>query len=197
MIDSPYKNHPEEKWLEITKQLIAEFPLSKEDIVKVVSDSWNDLYTSTIGSSGLVIGKNIFLPAQATGVILERIIGSALQRLDSKIWVGGKEKIHKDIVNLKNDRFSFEIKTSSSANGVYGNRSTGYRSDNSKKIRSGYYLVINYQLPTETLPEKKIRKIRFGWIDDDDWVGQKESSGQQASISSHLAKLKLISLLDN
>ena len=194
MTESPYLNHPEEEWPQITKGLVDGFPLSREEIVKTVLEAWDNFYTSSFGNGKLTIGKDIFLPAQATGVILEKLIASILENKYPKLWKGGHEKTHKDIIHLEDDQFSFEIKTSSSPSGLYGNRSTGYRSDNSRKSRTGYYLVINYLLPKEEDTNKKVRKIRFGWIDDDDWVGQEQASGQQASIGAHLAKLKLITL---
>jgi hypothetical protein len=54
--------------------------------------------------------------------------------------------------------------------------------------------VINYKLPTAEDLSRKLWQIRFGWIDDTDWRGQSKPSGQQASILSDLAKLKLITL---
>ena len=100
----------------------------------------------------------------------------------------------KDIICTTNDRYSFEIKTSSSKNRLYGNRSTGHRSSDRTKYRTGYYLVINYKLPKEEDVTRQLWKIRFGWIDDEDWFGQNKPTGQQASIGAKLARLKLISL---
>ncbi len=54
--------------------------------------------------------------------------------------------------------------------------------------------MINYKLPKEDDLSYQLWKIRFGWIDDEDWIGQKEASGQQASIGKKLAELKLITL---
>jgi len=193
MLLSPYMNHLESEWLEITNKLIEEFPLSSEVLVSIVESAWEDLYNSSFGNSGLKIGQDIFLPAQATGVILEKLIAVHLANQYSE-WRGGKTKQEKDIVYTINDRFSFEIKTSSSKSGLYGNRSTGHRSDNRTKYRTGYYLVINYKLPKEDDLSHQLWKIRFGWIDDEDWIGQKEASGQQASIGKKLAELKLITL---
>ncbi|MFM6070027.1 MAG: ScaI family restriction endonuclease, partial [Dolichospermum sp.] len=76
----------------------------------------------------------------------------------------------------------------------YYHRNTGNISDNRTKYRSGYYLVINYKLPKEDDLIYQLRKIRFGWIDDEDWVGQKQASGQQASIGKKLEQVKLITL---
>ena len=146
MLLSPYMNHPESEWLEITNKLIEEFPLSSKVLVSIVESAWEDLYNYSFGNSGIKIGQDIFLPAQATGVILEKLIAVHLPNQYSE-WRGGKTKQEKDIVYTINDRYSFEIKTSSSKSGLFGNRSTGHRSDNRTKYRTGYYLVINYKLP--------------------------------------------------
>lgn len=196
MLKSPYVGHSEEDWFSITKQLVSKFPLPAEVLVSTVNDAWNDVYSSSFGDTALVIGRDIFLPAQATGVILERLIAARLSRI-SKCWRGGDRKTEKDIVCLSDPRFCFEIKTSSSKKGLFGNRSTGHRAENRRKFRTGYYLVINYKLPTETDIVKKIWSIRFGWIDDEDWVGQKQPTGQQASIGASLARLKLVTLSSN
>lgn len=193
MLISPYAGHPREKWSEITRKLVSLFPLPMSSIVEVVDASWEDLYNSSIGDSGLKIGKDIFLPAQATGVILERLIAVQMRRRFSG-WRGGNSKIEKDIVYEPELKFSFEVKTSSSRSGLFGNRSTGHRSGSRTKFRTGYYLVLNYKLPTEEDPTREMLGIRFGWIDDDDWVGQSQPTGQQASIGTVLARLKLLQL---
>jgi hypothetical protein len=193
MIISPYSDHPQSEWPNITKKLVDLFPIPMEQIIDVVETCWNDLYASSIGKSGLKIGTDIFLPAQATGVVLERLIGVEMQkRFDG--WRGGQSKTEKDIVFEKELKFSFEVKTSSSKSGLYGNRSTGHRAEGRTKFRTGYYLVINYKLPTEQDPSHALYNVRFGWIDDDDWVGQAQPTGQQASIGVQLARLKLITI---
>lgn len=193
MIISPYAEIPEDEWEETTKKLVEDFPLDSETLCSVVNSAWEDIYTSSFGDTSLKIGEDIFLPAQATGIILEKLIAVHLSKLDSD-WRSGSIKTEKDIVNNVNDTLSFEIKTSSSESGLYGNRSTGHRSDKRTKIRAGYYLVVNYKLPKEGDLERYIHKIRFGWIDDEDWIGQLKPTGQQASIGAKLARLKLVTL---
>jgi len=195
-LKSPYINRPVTEWASITKRLIDEFPLSSQALVDVVQAAWSDLFTSSIGQAKLVIGTDVYLPAQATGVLLERLIIYHLQRLDPK-WSGGKNKAHKDVVFAEDERFSFEIKTSSSRSGLYGNRSNGHRAEARLKHRTGYYLVVNYKLPTEEDTRKWLWRIRFGWIDDEDWKGQSQPTGQQASVSRHVASLKLVTLFSS
>lgn len=190
---SPYHELPTSDWMDVTNRLVSEFPLNRQEIIAAVEGAWDEFYSSRIGSAGLLIGTDIFLPAQATGVILERLIAAHLaQHHDG--WRGGTAKIEKDIICTKDPRFCFEVKTSSSKKGVYGNRSTGHRAESRTKYRSGYYLVVNYKNPSEESVERFLRLIRFGWIDDEDWVGQSSPAGQQASISQDVAHLKLLTL---
>ncbi|WP_152964904.1 ScaI family restriction endonuclease [Limnoraphis robusta] len=193
MLTSPYIGHPESDWMAITRQVIDEFPLSSEVLISTVEEAWKDLYSSSFGDFRLQIGRDIFLPAQAIGIILERLIAVRLAHQNSG-WRGSQAKHEKDIVCTFNDRYSFEVKTSSSKSSFYGNRSTGHRSENRLKYRTGYYLIINYKLPKEDDLQRKIWKIRFGWIDDEDWVGQNKPTGQQASIGAKVASLKLVTL---
>lgn len=193
MTNSPYKGIDDSKWLQVTNELVESFPLQPQQLIELVEQAWSDIYASSFGNTDLKIGESIFLPAQATGVIMEKLIAVRLEQLDP-LWRGGVAKTEKDIVRTDNDDFSFEIKTSSSKSGLYGNRSTGHRSANRTKVRTGYYLVVNYKLPKEDDTDRFIQKIRFGWIDDEDWVGQAKPTGQQASIGAKLAKLKLLTL---
>lgn len=190
---SPYQNRASSEWSGITAQLVKDFPVSPPTLVSVVEAAWDDLYTSTLGKAKLVIGKDVFLPAQATGVMLERLIGAELNRREPR-WITGLGKEDKDVTCKDDFRYSFEIKTSSSKAGLYGNRSTGHRAEGRKKFRTGYYLVINYKLPLATDAQRWIWCIRFGWIDDEDWTGQAKPTGQQASVSKVVAKLKLVTL---
>ena len=196
METSPYAKKPRSEWPAITAALVERFPLSMPTLVRVVDAAWADLYTASFGDTGLRIGADIFLPAQATGVILERIIAVRLHR-EFPDWRGGNTKIEKDIVYEPELKFCFEIKTSSSRSGLYGNRSTGHRAEGRTKFRTGYYLVINYKLPTPDDLTHALLNIRFGWIDDEDWVGQAQPTGQQASIGVELARLKLITIKGN
>ena len=196
MLVSPYEGHPKSGWKELTQKLMEEFPLSYQILISVVESAWEDIFSSSIGNSGLKIGQDIFLPAQAIGVLLERLIIINLSNLDSR-WRGSQSKDEKDVMCTFNEQYSFEIKTSSSSSGLYGNRSTSHRSQKRTKHRTGYYLVVNYKLPKEDDLSRTIRKIRFGWIDDEDWMGQDKPTGQQASIGAAQASLKLITLKKN
>ena len=193
-MNSPYANRPLNKWEEITKQLVLQFPVKKHEIRKVVEDSFKDYLNLTISEFKLQVGKDIFFPAQATGVVIQKLITLRLSKLQINTWRDGDKKSEKDVVNIKKNQFSFEIKTSSSKSGIFGNRSMGHISKNKTKERSGYYLIINYKLPKEEDKEFQIYKIRFGWIDDNDWKGQNSPTGQQSTISSDCKSYKLVEI---
>ena len=79
MIPSPYEGIERSEWSAVTAKLVEEFPLDSEVLVTVVQDAWRDLFSSSFGDASLRIGKDIFLPAQATGQ--QASIGVTLARL--------------------------------------------------------------------------------------------------------------------
>lgn len=107
-------------------------------------------------------------------------------------------KLDKDLVCIDNDNYSIEIKTSSSKNSIFGNRSYGIQSnkENTKK-KEGYYLAINFEKCTEEIEKPDIRLIRFGWLSHSDWISQTSETGQQASLSKDAYDYKLIELFKN
>jgi len=103
------------------------------------------------------------------------------------------------MVYISNQYYSVEIKTSSSPNKIYGNRSYGQPhkvSDSlGRKGKSGYYLAINFEKFDKKgtrLPE--IRRIRFGWLDHTDWIPQKAPTGQQSRLKPYSEANKLLLL---
>ena len=102
---------------------ILNFPIKEVILKEIVNDSFDELVKSSIGV--LRIGKDIFRPPQAIGVILEKLISNKIIELFPE-WKEGVQKNEKDVVNTQNDFYSFEIKTSSSKSGVFGNRSYGH-----------------------------------------------------------------------
>ena len=63
-----------------------------------------------------------------------------------------------------------------------------------KKTKSGYYLAVNFQPVKRDVPDPQVRKIRFGWLDHTDWIGQKSPTGQQARLDPNTREAKLIPL---
>lgn len=196
---SPYENLPISQWKSITKNLVSQYPLSSEEIVQAVLDSWNGILQSTIANE-LKIGVDILPSPQIMGNYLHELIPIMLERRFPGVWSRDIEKKDKDLVYLPNDYYSTEIKTSSNKNNIFGNASYGQEdsSNASSKSKDGYYLAINFekfdQAPSGQMP--RIRKIRIGWLDHTDWHSQSASSGQAATISSDVRDNKLILIYD-
>lgn len=186
---------PEEEWKSLTEDLIDEHPLKVEEIIDVILKSWEDILITKIGGK-LLIGKDIFPSPQIMGNYLHELIPIALEELLPGEWKKDTLKTDKDIEYLLDDQYSIEIKTSSSRNGIFGNRSYAQANNKTGKSKSGYYITINYdpfnKKATDVKP--RIRRIRFGWLDYTDWIAQKAPSGQQArvDINSRDKKMKLI-----
>jgi ScaI restriction endonuclease len=191
---SPYQGLPVESWLEKTKELVQGHPLSSIEIVEIVLKSWNDIFVSTLGSRKHQIGKDIFPPPQVLGFLLQEFIALALKEKYPEEWRNEVSKIDKDLVYIPDDYFSIEIK-SSSQHGIYGNRSYAQKADSTKpkKSKSGYYLAINFER-FKVSKEPRVKRIRFGWIDAEDWRGQVAATGQQSNLSKDVELYKLLTL---
>ncbi|HWG20915.1 MAG TPA: ScaI family restriction endonuclease [Terracidiphilus sp.] len=196
MADSPYMGIPEEKWTEITKKLIAEHPLKTDEIRDVVLQAWNDIFDSKLGPKGFKIGTHIFPKPQIMGFFLHELIPLEFAARYPKLWRGEESSSDKDMVYVPNDKFSIEIKTSSHQTSIFGNRSYAQETDSiGKKSKSGYYLTANFQKVTSAQIRPNIVRIRFGWLDHSDWIGQVAESGQQAHLTPSADKYKLVTLL--
>lgn len=194
---SPYANHSEHQWREITEKLIAQHPLSEEDIVSAVLEAWDGIMKTRIADE-LQIGVDIFPTPQVLGNFLHELIPVVLEKRYPGLWSRDVYKKDKDLVCLQNPYYSCEIKTSSNRNNIYGNASYGQEDSSSCSVKSrdGYYIAVNFEKFDPYNPDFKphIRKIRFGWLDHTDWHSQHKASGQQSSIRPIVRdnKLKLI-----
>lgn len=197
---SPYENQPIEKWPEITEKIVEQHPLDVNEIVEIVLEAWERILNTKIGGE-LQIGKDIFPSPQIMGNYLHELIPVLLSRKYPKQWRKEIIKEDKDVVYIPNKDFSIEIKTSSNPNNVFGNRSYGQENseNNSGKSKSGYYLTVNFEKFHVDDPDykPKIKKIRFGWIDHEDWKAQKAATGQAAPLSIEARDNKLILLYEN
>ena len=101
----------------------------------------------------------------------------------------------KDLVYIPDPTLSVEIKASSHRTQIFGNRSYAQKTSTAKKSKSGFYLAVNFEGFTTTRKSGlRINRIRFGWIDHEDWSGQKAATGQQARLSPDVERAKLIQL---
>ncbi len=134
---------------------------------------------------------------------LHELVPLELGRRHIDVWRRELTVGEKDIVYIPDPSYSVEIKTSSHASKVFGNRSYSQETATGKKEKSGYYLTINFESFYEVKtvrkvrvvierPSPKITAIGFGWIDHSDWAGQKAESGQQASLTEDAYAYKLV-----
>ena len=196
---SPYEGYPESQWSEITRELVADYPLDVNDIVDAVLEAWQGILNSNIAGE-LQIGIDIIPSPQIMGNYLHELIPIMLERKFPGQWSRDIEKDDKDLVYLPNRYYSTEIKTSSNANNIYGNASYGQEdsSNAASKSKDGYYIGVNFekfdQAPEGQMP--RIRKIRIDWLDHSDWHSQSASSGQAATISTTVRDNKLLLIYD-
>jgi hypothetical protein len=184
---SPYNGLEAADWRRKTEELVASYPVAGEEIVEIVLDEWDSIFESRVGRHGLRIGEHIRPKPQIMGDYLHELIPFEFQERFPGVWRRDQTGVDKDLVNLEADYFSTEIKTSSHANQVFGNR---------KKSKSGFFLTVNFQkwsdVSNDNLP--RIRLIRLGWLDHTDWIAQAAASGQQARIRPDAYAGKLIEL---
>jgi hypothetical protein len=198
---SPYAGLAKEDWAEKTRELIKIHPLSPKEIYEVVIQVWREIFESNLTSKNYKIGVDLFPSPQIMGYFLHELIPLELARRYPGIWRREETAAEKDLVYLLDDGFSIEIKASSSKGSTYGNRSFAQESTTGregKKNKSGYYLVVNFQkfntnIQGSQLPQ--IHLVRFGWLDREDWQGQKTENGQKATLSRDVETYKLLDLL--
>lgn len=185
---SPYANQPVTHWSEVTRTLIAAHPLHMDLIRDIAQTSWQRLWHSTVGDA--VLGYSLAEldpPATVIGYFFEKLIAKELSTRLPGQWRGGKGS-EKDLHCIGDPTRSIEIKSSGQLGyKVYGNRSYGQQvvdASAAKKDKSGYYITINFHAQTLT-------RLRFGWIDADDWQAQKSATGQMAGLGDQVYRHKL------
>ncbi|MBW4715762.1 ScaI family restriction endonuclease [Saccharothrix obliqua] len=194
---SPYYEQPLDKWVDITRSLLAEHPLSGPVLVDVVLRSWSAIFESRLGS-GFYIGQEIKPAPQVMGFFLHSLIPLELAR-GSGDWRAEITAADKDLVHIPDDRYSLEIKTSSHPSQVFGNRSYGVDNPGrGKKAKDGYYVAVNFEKwpPVESGRRPEVKLIRFGWLDRTDWVAQKSETGQQSAIAAEADNRQLLTIYE-
>lgn len=196
---SPYDGISIEDWATKTKELIQQHPLDNKQIYEIVINVWDEIFQSDLTRRKYRIGRDLFPRPQIMGALLHELIPLEFANCYSGIWRREENNNEKDIVYIPNDYFSIELKTSSSLSRIYGNRSYAQKSttEKRKKNKSGYYLAVNFEKfnpKIKEIQQPKISLVRFGWIDEKDWQGQKSQTGQQARLSVEIERHKLLEL---
>jgi ScaI restriction endonuclease len=186
----PYTDKPTSKWEAITHRLLDDHPLKLGLIHNIALVAWDKLWDTTVCSGPVAVRLDALdVPSTVIGYFFEVLFARELQRRDPENWRGNQSGDEKDLVYLKEPRFSVDIKTSGQlGDRAYGNRSYGQEVQNinlAKKEKSGYYITVNFYRTTLTL-------LRFGWIDASDWKPQSSETGQMAGLSKEVYEGKLI-----
>jgi hypothetical protein len=179
------------KWSQTTDKLLRVFPLAMGDLVKVVLACWEDIFHSKIGAWQYRIGKDIWPEPQIMGFLLHELVPLNLAATYPGKWQRCQAAGQCDAVYIPNDDWSFEIKTSSSRNGIFGNRSYAHVSEGARKRRGSFFLAVNFGKFATKSSRPEISLIRFGWLGSKDWIGQKAESGQQAHLTKESKAYKL------
>lgn len=189
---SPYAGVPVTEWVSVTRSLIQVHPLDTLELLHVVEQAWAAIGNSQIGR--FRIGVDIFPKPQIVGFFLHELIALEITRRYPEMWKRDEQITDKDLVYLPDERFSIEIKTSSSRGQIYGNRSYAQVGNDEQKGKSGYYLAVNFEKITPTTPHPQLHLVRFGWLDHQDWLGQAAPTGQQARLNPDAERYKLLPL---
>lgn len=198
MSRSPYVGIKKAQWLETTKKLAAKHPLKAQEIVEIVTGAWSSIFRSRVGSKGFRIGRDIFPKPQIMAFFLHELIPLEFAARYPALWRPERTASDKDLVYIPDALFSVEIKASSHRTQIFGNRSYAQeRRTSSKKDKAGFYLAVNFDKFAAPIVRPSIRKIRFGWLDHADWVGQNAATGQQARLAPEVEALKLLTLFES
>jgi len=179
------------KWPAVTERLLKSFPVSMDELVNVVLASWEDIFHSRIGQKQFQIGTDIWPEPQIMGFLLHELIPLNLEASHPAIWRRGRAATECDAVHVPDDSKSFEIKTSSSRGGIFGNRSYAHVSTVAGKRRGSFFLAINFGKFAPGMARPEIALIRFGWLEAGDWIGQRAESGQQSRLTREAKAYKL------
>lgn len=194
---SPYTKISSNDWASKTEELVAAYPLSMDELVDVVRVSWDGVFASSVGLKQFRIGQEIFPKPQIIAFFLHELVPLELASRYPGIWRGEESAADKDVVYVPDNAYSMEIKTSSHPTQIFGNRSYAQQSLTGKKSKSGYYLAVNFDKLIRGSQAPRLRRVRFGWLDHEDWQGQAAATGQQARLSTEVERGKLRLLFED
>ena len=178
-------------WSATTDRLLSAYPIRMKEMVEVVLTSWEDIFHSRFGAKGYQIGVHIWPEPQIIGFLLHELVPLNLSTIRPKTWRRGRSANECDAVYIRDDSKSFEIKTSSSISGIFGNRSYAHVSEAARKRRGSFFLTVNFQKFDRADVRPEVSLIRFGWLGPEDWIGQLAQSGQQARLTRDAKAFKL------
>lgn len=174
---------------------IKEHPLEMQELVDAVLLAWKGLLESKIGNKQNRIGVDLFLKPQLIGSLLHELIPIEIMSMYPNAWRIDAFKLDKDVEFLNNKDYSIEIKTSSSRTSIFGNRSYT-KTDGLGKRRGTYLLTVNFD-KLEPGKDAGIQLIRFGYVEQSDWISQVSETGQQCRLSKETYQSKLLEIYNH
>lgn len=192
-MSGPYRRLRQSQWQTKTRELVSAHPLDTDEIVEVVLLRWDSIFRTRIGGKAQ-IGVHIFPRPRIMGTFLHELIPLEFGDRYPGIWRREEASNEHDMVYVPDQTKSVEIKTSSSASRVFGNRSYAQPAKSGKKTKSGYFLTVNFAKFDDTKNKPRITKVHFGWLDGHDWIAQSAQTGQQSRLPSHIYGSKLLSI---
>ncbi len=189
---SPYYGKSTASWTHVTRQLLAAQPLAGPSLLEAVLSSWEDIFRSNIGPAR--IGTDLKPAPQILGNFLHELIPLRLAQ-GSQDWRREARASEKDLVYIPDDSFSIEIKTSSHPTQIFGNRSFGVDNPGKRttgKPKAGYYAAVNFGKWTAAGTRPEVLQVRYGWLDDTDWVAQTAETGQASSLPADVDNKQLL-----
>lgn len=184
--DSPYwnKNSEDEK-KNVRDKLLKDYPIKEKELIHNCKQAWEIIKKIEIDILGNKINLvDLELHGSIYGGLIDTVLREVIIKSDESKWMRPNLKVDKDVIYIDDNKKSLEIKSGGQKNTqVFGNRSSNLEEKNEQKSMAGYYITINYY-------NKELYLIRFGWLDEEDWIGQVDG-GQQAKISEDAYELKL------
>ena len=181
-----YEHKTANEWVAITNKLVKENPIT-DCIVDLSLRTWKSILNGNVNSYLNLKISELDLSPQAVSNLFHDILPIYIER-NVPNWKKGTQAHEKDVVYMIDDKYSFEVKVSSSKNAIFGNRSYGQSSGDSKKSKDGYYLAVN--IDKLSVDNPNIRLIRFGWLNHTDWISQKAQTGQRSRLGKGVMDLK-------
>ena len=189
-IDTMKQNAHYTREVHETMDKVIAHPLGCDNIVEAVLLAWDKIINTSV--SEYHVGTDFVPSPQLLGELLHAIIPLEIIKKFPDQWKAGTGKTEKDLVFISDDNFSIEIKTSSSEKSIYANRSYA-KSLDGEKVKDSYFLSVNFdKITSDVSGSPSVRLIRFGYLEQSDWIAQEKESGQQSRLSPQTYKDKLI-----
>lgn len=183
-VQTPYDNTAPAQKRSITKRIVAQHRLGPEVAYHTMM-AWHALQKC----------PTEILQPTVIALLLKHFLA---KQLDSCDWRRGKAQ-EKDIVCVPEPSNSIRVKTTSrhtcdalcGSASMHGALRAYLKGESATKVRDGYHLIVSYRLES-----MRLHKIRFGWLQDVDFV-MHSSSRSAPRCPARIARSRLLTLYDD